>query len=41
VLAAEDGASFTIAAVNRSGMACLLATGTDWEVSPPPSGKET
>jgi len=41
IFAAPDGATFTVLVVTATGMACVIAAGRDFEVVPPPAGKES
>lgn len=36
ILAAPDGATFTIVVRHASGVACIIAAGKDFEMAPPP-----
>lgn len=41
IFAAPDGATFTMLVITASGLACVIAVGRDFEVAPPPAGKES
>ena len=40
IFAAPDGASFTIVSFAADGTACVLATGNDLDITPPPAAHE-
>ena len=41
IFAAPDGNTFTVLVITATGLACVIAAGRDFEVAPPPVGKES
>lgn len=41
IFAAPDGKTFTVLVITATGLACVIAAGRDFEVAPPPVGKES
>lgn len=41
IFASPDGKTFTVLVITATGLACVIAAGRDFEVAPPPAGKES